>query len=164
MRLYSLDSTPTRKSNMVTLSLEKREADRRERERDVRGNEPPGSSSRQCWFFQIFFFVCLFYISGKPFEFLLLFTRYVPASTSRRSFIFLPYSSNEEHRYCCALLRKSVLVRSLRARFANSFVRVASSLARFRETNWMDGAETFRERKKKRFWRQCPILNPMTAR
>ena len=37
MRLYSLDSTPTRKSNTVTLSLEKREADRFcERERDAR--------------------------------------------------------------------------------------------------------------------------------
>lgn len=147
MRLYSLDITPTRKSNMVTLSLEKREADRFcERERDAREadeeetNRRKGSSSHQCWFFQIFSFVCLFYISGKPFEFLLLFTRYVPASLSRRSFIFLPYSSNEEHRYCCALLRKSVLVRSLRARFANSFVRVASSPARFRETNRMDGA------------------------
>jgi hypothetical protein len=44
-----MDSTPTRKSNTVTLSLEKREADRFcERERDKsersrrRGNEPPG--------------------------------------------------------------------------------------------------------------------------
>jgi len=37
VRLYSLDSTPTRKSNTVTLSLEKREADRFcERERDAR--------------------------------------------------------------------------------------------------------------------------------
>ena len=146
MRLYSLDSTPTRKSNTVTLSLEKREADRfcereerRERSRR-RGNEPPGRRPLISVGFFRFSFVCLFYISGKPFEFLLLFTRYVPASISRRSFIFLPYSSNEEHRYCCALLRKSVLVRSLRARFANSFVRVASSPARFRETNRMDGA------------------------
>ena len=146
MRLYSLDSTPTRKSNMVTLSLEKREADRFcERERDAREADEEETNRRgrrpliSVGFFR-FSFVCLFYISGKPFEFLLLFTRYVPASLSRRSFIFLPYSSNEEHRDCCALLRKSVLVRSLRARFANSFVRVASSPARFRETNRMDGA------------------------
>ena len=146
MRLYSLDITPTRKRNTVTLARKKRrrqilcerelvarEAD--EEETNRRGRRPLISVG----FFR-FSFVCLFYISGKPFKFLLLFTRYVPASISRRSFIFLPYSSNEEHRYCCALLRKSVLVRSLRARFANSFVRVASSPARFRETNRMDGA------------------------
>ena len=79
-------------------------------------------------------------------------------------FYFYRILPNEEHRYCCTLLRKGVLVRSLRACFANSFVRVASSLARFRETNWMDGAYTSEREKKKRFWRQCPILNPMTAR
>lgn len=52
---------------MVTLSLEKREADRFcERERDAREadeeetNRRKGSSSHQCWFFQIFSFVCLF--------------------------------------------------------------------------------------------------------
>ncbi len=50
MRLYSLDITPTRKSNTVTLSRKKRgrqilcERERRERSRR-RGNEPPGSSS-----------------------------------------------------------------------------------------------------------------------
>ena len=53
----------------------------------MRGNEPPGRRPLSVGFFR-FSFVCLFYISGKPFEFLLLFTRYVPASLSRRSFIF----------------------------------------------------------------------------
>lgn len=69
----------------------------------------------------------------------------------RGALLFLPYSSNEEHCYCRTLLRKGVLVRSLRARFANSFVRVASSLARFRETNWMDGAYTSEREKKSDF-------------
>ena len=67
MRLYSLDSTPTRKSNTVTLSLEKREADRFcERERDAREadeeetNRQKGSSSLiSVLVFSDFLSVCL---------------------------------------------------------------------------------------------------------
>ena len=126
------------------------ERSRPERKRTAGGGSSSHSSS-VLLVFSDFLSSCLFYfLSRKPFSFLLLFTRYVPASIYR-ALLFLPYSSNEEHCYCRTLLRKGVLVRSLRARFANSFVRVASSLARFRETNWMDGAYTSEREKKSDF-------------
>ena len=147
MRLYSLDSTPTRKSNMVTLSLEKREADRFcERERDAREADEEETNRRggrrplvSVGFFR-FSFSSVFFIFPENHSNSSFYLHGTFLHLYRGALLFLPYSSNEEHCYCCALLRKSVLVRSLRARFANSFVRVASSLARFRETNWMDGA------------------------
>jgi len=69
VRLYSLDSTPTRKSNTVTLSLEKREADRFcERERDAREADEEETNRRGVgrplisgWFFQIFFRLSFLY-------------------------------------------------------------------------------------------------------
>ena len=141
---------------MVTLSLEKREADRFcERERDAREADEEETNRRggrrplvSVGFFR-FSFSSVFFIFPENHSNSSFYLHGTFLHPYRGALLFLPYSSNEEHCYCCALLRKSVLVRSLRARFANSFVRVASSLARFRETNWMDGAETFREREKK---------------
>ena len=136
--------------------------------RERRQKEANRRSSSRCWFFEtfrggLFFF---WFFPENHWTFLLLFTRYVPASISR-SFIFTNIFFERRTVDCNNKLLRNVLVRSIRARAKNSFVRVASSLARFRETfaNTLDGRRIniMRGRKKKRFWRQCTILNPMTA-
>ena len=174
MRLYSLDIKPTRKSNTVTLSLEKREADRFcERERDKsersrrRGNEPPGSSSsHRCWFFQIIFFRLSFLYFRKT-------IRIPPFIYTVRSCISIAalfyFSTILFERRTPLLLCPSAkkCSRSISSRAFCEFLRSRRVFSGAISRDKSDGRRINihqRERKKKRFWRQCPILNPMTAR
>ena len=172
MRLYSLDSTPTRKSNMVTLSLEKREADRFcERERDAREadeeetNRRKGSSSHQCWFFQIFFRLSFLYFRKT--------IRIPPFIYTVRSCISIAalfyFSTILFERRTPLLLCPSAkkCSRSISSRAFCEFLRSRRVFSGAISRDKSDGRRINihqRERKKKRFWRQCPILNPMTAR
>ena len=126
------------------------ERSRPERKRTA-GGGPPLTVVVCCWFFQIFFRLVffIFFLENHSHSSFYLHGTFLHLYIAL--FYFYRILPNEEHRYCCTLLRKGVLVRSLRACFANSFVRVASSLARFRETNWMDGAYTSEREKKSDF-------------
>ena len=141
------------------------ERSRPERKRTAGGGSSSHSSS-VLLVFSDFLSSCLFYfLSRKPFSFLLLFTRYVPASIYR-ALLFLPYSSE---RRTPLLLYPSTkrCSRSISSRVFCEFLRSRRVFSGAISRDKSDGRRINihqRERKKKRFWRQCPILNPMTAR
>ena len=141
-----------------------RERERRERSRR-RGNEPPGSSSsHQCWFFQIFFRLSFLYfrktIQIPPFIYTVRSCIYIAALFYFSTILF----ERRTPLLLCPSAKKCS--RSISSRAFCEFLcsRRVFSGAISRDKSDGRRINIQRERKKKRFWRQCPILNPMTAR
>ena len=172
MRLYSLDSTPTRKSNTVTLSLEKREADRFcERERDAREADEEETNRRvvvlsSVLVFSDFFLSSVFFIFPENHSNSSFYLHGTFLHLYRGALLFFYHTLRTKNTVTVVPFCEKVFSFDLFARV----LRIPSFASRLlrrdfeRQIGWTAHKHSERERKKKRFWRQCPILNPMTAR
>lgn len=172
MRLYSLDSTPTRKSNTVTLSLEKREADRFcERERDAREADEEETNRRGVVLSSVLvfsdFLSSVFFIFPENHSNSSFYLHGTFLHLYRGALLFFYHTLRTKNTVTVVPFCEKVFSFDLFARV----LRIPSFASRLlwrdfeRQIGWTAHKHSSeRERKKKRFWRQCPILNPMTAR
>lgn len=171
MRLYSLDITPTRKSNTVTLSLEKREADRFcERERDAREADEEETNRRGVILSSVLvfsdFLSSVFFIFPENHSNSSFYLHGTFLHLYRGALLFFYHTLRTKNTVTVVPFCEKVFSFDLFARV----LRIPSFASRLlrrdfeRQIGWTAHKHSERERKKKRFWRQCPILNPMTAR
>ena len=139
--------------------------ERETREKQTKRKRTAGaSSSHQCWFFQIFFRLSFFYfrktIRIPPFIYTVRSCIYIAALFYFSTILF----ERRTPLLLCPSAKKCS--RSISSRAFCEFLRSRRVFSGAISRDKSDGRRINiqRERKKKRFWRQCPILNPMTAR